>query len=660
MSTNFNEIFLKMQKSFSELKEKPRQRFSVLETISNLSNAVPTEVEEDEEGKSGTSDVKTSNMTSLNSESSSLFIREEQFQQFLKKTPNIISASDMVYTFVHGDSNREPIEYISQAKFSKEIHQNLFKNGYHAIFPIQAYSWNEIMLGRAITIVNPKRSGKTMAYLPSLLTLLSDVDNEVENSQGPIGIIFVSSSREVENAYKLCRKMVDLRKLSIVTAFGKWNCADKQLKLLNGVHLLITTPPCFLRLISQVEKLKIIDRERIQFLVFDNFDLIYEKFKADLIEVVKLTTRGADQPEKNPQIIITTSKWLSCNTNMLKLSCRPLVIIGDHIEAGIYSKSRFIVKRLSLEEKQKSLIAYLKTGEYCVEKTIVFVKNELELSELIAICRRHSIEFISLNSYDSIEGQNCDKSEEIWKQSDENMLKVVLATDKAMVNYRLKNAQNIVHYSLPDKWTIFSKRFAASFAFYKNYLKKLSPLIPKAIIMLDQNNVMEIPRMISFLRDHRLVKIIPQEVTELVDQITQDLERHKIETQLKKSIEICKNILKFGKCTTMNCLNRHAFIEKFDKPKYLPSTGMIKFRLHSVISPLHFIVKIKEVCEKRNEWISWKEENKEIEEKLNDLQELMGNSENRIIQAPINVEDICAYFHPVDVKWYRAKVFYVG
>lgn len=358
-----------------------------------------------------------------------------------------------------------------------------------------------------------------LAYLPSLLTLLSDIDNEIDNSQGPVGIIFVSSSREVENIYKLCRKMVDLKNISIVKAFGKWNCPEKQLKLLNGVHLLITTPPCFIRLLSQVEDLIIIDRERIQYLVFDNFDLIYEKFKTELLRVMKMTTRGADHPEKNPQIIITTSKWLSCSNNMLKLSCRPLVIIGDPIEAGIYAKSRFIVKRMSQEEKQKSIIANLKLGNYRVEKTIVFVKNELELGHLIGICRRHSIDFISLNSYDSNESQH-DINEDIWKQSDENMLKVVLATDKTMINYRVKNAQVIVHYSLPEKWTVFSKRFGSSLAYYKNYLntnKRCSNLIPKAIIMLDHDNVMEIPRMISFLRDHRLVKVIPPEVSELVN-----------------------------------------------------------------------------------------------------------------------------------------------
>lgn len=145
-------------------------------------------------------------------------------------------------------------------------------------------------------------------------------------------------------------------------------------------------------------------------------------------------------------------------------------------------------------------------------------------------------------------------------------------------------------------------------------------------------------------------------------EITQDLERHKVETQFVKRAEICSNMLKFGKCTAINCSRRHAFIKEFDNPQHLPTTGVIKFRLYAVKSPLHFVIKIKECCASENcgEWTSWKEQNKEIEAKLNELQELMGDSDNRVIHAPIVVDEMCAYFHVRDVKWYRAKVINVG
>lgn len=157
MSSNFDEIFLKMQKSSSDLRANRKHRFRILENGSDLSVAALTEE------KSNTSNTKDNSFDFTSaSEASSMFKKDERFEQFLKKTPNIVYASDLVYTFVHGDSIREPIEYISQAKFTKEIHQNLNKSGYRVVIPIQAYSWNEILSGRAVTIVNPKCSGKTM------------------------------------------------------------------------------------------------------------------------------------------------------------------------------------------------------------------------------------------------------------------------------------------------------------------------------------------------------------------------------------------------------------------------------------------------------------------------------------------------------------------
>lgn len=163
--------------------------------------------------------------------------------------------------------------------------------------------------------------------MPALLTLLSDIQIDKENSHGPIGIIFAASSKEVDDIFDLCKQLVNLVKIKIVRAYGQWNCAKKQLELINGVHLLITTSPCFIRLVTQNDGLKIFDKNRIQHIVFDNYDYIYDKYKNDVVESLKLLTYGANNPEKNPQIIVTSSKWLDCINNMLKLSCQPLVII---------------------------------------------------------------------------------------------------------------------------------------------------------------------------------------------------------------------------------------------------------------------------------------------------------------------------------------------
>lgn len=97
-------------------------------------------------------------------------IADQKFQHFLKKEKNVVVLSDVAKTFVHSSAEYDvqPLEHLSQAHFTKEIHSNLFKHGYRTIFPIQAYSFNEICTGRSVVIVNPKCSGKTMGMYTNI------------------------------------------------------------------------------------------------------------------------------------------------------------------------------------------------------------------------------------------------------------------------------------------------------------------------------------------------------------------------------------------------------------------------------------------------------------------------------------------------------------
>lgn len=496
MACNFGEIFKKLQQSSTQIAERKSQD-------------IQNEMEDPEKHS-----PHDQSEVSINSDISFKF-KKCSFKHSLMKDERIISTTDVARIFVDGENPREPIEHIDQAGFTKEIHQNLFRTGYRTVFPIQAYSWKSISEGRSITIVSQKRSGKTITYLPALLTLLSDIDLE-ESSEGPIGVILASSSQEVDVIYKLCRQLVNLSKFSIITASGKWNIHETQLKLLNGCHLLITTPPCFLRLTTSVDDIKFFNRCMLKHLVFDNFDEIVEKYQQQCVQdVLKICTYGSQKSHENAQIIITTTKWKESTASMQALSCFPLVVIGDHIEAAIYAKSRFVISRLSPKEKQNQLIHHLECIEYRKHKTIVFVSNTHELENVKEIFNSYMVEYIALKSSEKID------VDEIWKKQDGSM-KVVLVTDDAMISYKFKNAQAIIHFGLPKTWSVFTKRFASSFEYYKIFVtsKAKNRFTPTAIVMMDQDNIKEIPKMISFLRDHRLANTpnqMPQEILKFVE-----------------------------------------------------------------------------------------------------------------------------------------------
>lgn len=121
-------------------------------------------------------------------------------------------------------------------------------------------------------------------------------------------------------------------------------------------------------------------------------------------------------------------------------------------------------------------------------------------------------------------------------------------------------------------------------------------------------------------------------------------------------VQICSNTLKFAKCSLFKCEKRHAFINKVDKPKYLPTKGSMKISLLDVKSPNHYIIKVEEVESGKGKWISWKERNEEIENKLNELQKYMRDTCNVIYEEAVIVGKYCAYFSTKHVQWYRALV----
>ena len=155
---------------------------------------------------------------------------KEKYQDILGKQAPLIQSERSI--FVHGTDLKAPILNANEANFTEIIHKKLFKYGYRSIFPTQAHSWNEIVDGRSVTIVNNQNSGKTMTFLPPLLSLLSvKFETDEESSQGPIALIITNTSREVEALYSLCKQLLPNKDVKIVKAFGIWNFKDKWNKI---------------------------------------------------------------------------------------------------------------------------------------------------------------------------------------------------------------------------------------------------------------------------------------------------------------------------------------------------------------------------------------------------------------------------------------------
>jgi superfamily II DNA/RNA helicase len=172
--------------------------------------------------------------------------------------------------------------------------------GYETIFSIQTHAIKPIVELTSALLVGEERSGKTISFLiPILSHLLDNVEtNENDNdqekieenvnfAQGPTALI-ISSSLGIENDYYTCKDLLKSTKhLDIVKCSASKNLEALTICLLNGCDMLFSTPGKFCRLIKY-KSLKLFNKEKLRFVVFDNIDSIIDNSLVEINEILNL------------------------------------------------------------------------------------------------------------------------------------------------------------------------------------------------------------------------------------------------------------------------------------------------------------------------------------------------------------------------------------
>lgn len=590
---------------------------------------------------------------------------------FCSKWQNpILSTTTAKPVFVHGKYLPDPVESIETAGFSKEVHEGLHALNFRAVYRTQSFGWPLIQEGRSVFIINGPRSGKTFSYLPAILTSIAfEAENGVRAPQGPTAVIVTRSSRQVEEIYKYCSNMVPRNKFEIVKASGLWNLDDIKISLLNGCDLLITTPPCFSRL-AEGEAIRMISRNRVKHLIFDELDTMHDNFEKEIAFVVKACTNGDKAPETNPQIVVTSASWMPWLRKYMKLTCDPVVIIGSFIEAALYASCEVKIVKVTLEKKLLELLDLLETGEWKQRKTIVVINSDKEADLLEAALRKHQISLYKINII--TDRENAARVANGWNNADKDLF-VLLITDEMWPSLSIRNAEILIHFSLPDNWKKFSQRLVMMSG---NFLRKAegkSNVRLDSIVLLDDANANEIPKLVEFLKDREVLKDIPAPVSEMVQvsslisvlcRTTSKFPFQEINHNreiLKHSrgdgiTPMCVNILEFGECPNVSCKGRHAFTQLHDtcSPK-MPTDGLVKFIMVGIRSPSQYAIQVRKYLPLDDyEWISCTNTITDTRNSLEGLQVIL-NYKNSI-QIPILAGDLCAFFSAKKVKWVRCRI----
>ena len=309
---------------------------------------------------------------------------------------------------------------------------------------------------------------------------------------------------------------------------------------------------------------------------------------------------------------------------------------------------------------------------YSTEKTLIIAS-----SDAIQICNK--LKSTSIR-YLLVDGEDNDANKSLmhkWINEKPGKMTVLVCTDEIFKDLRFKNVQHLIHFTLPESWTSFGFRFSSCFDFYMKNVENNEQKSSCLVLLDNENNQTnrELPRLIEFLKSHKLAKISPE-----IEQMVLSIVKQQELDNLKDFVPFCDKIINFGHCeNSLECASRHVFTD-WDLPgeqipkdgrvsncllilrlaKYILNSQQIKFEIIKVRTAKQISVKI---LAKRpvgsNIWVSVCD-TAHISLFLQ-MTNHFNNQDNHQIYAPIILNGLCAIstdtdIHQNSVKYHRCRV----
>lgn len=340
---------------------------------------------------------------------------------------------------------------------------------------IQMCMWPQMHSSYRHAIIISNQSDYTSLYLPVLLNnvIQSSSNHAKPEFMGPIAIIFAHNSEKVNEIAKRCETFV--RNFKVVKAVG--TCDDQKIEIINSCDILITTPPAFIRLTSNI-CLKIIDVNRFKHVAFDAFHLISSKYEKDINRIMKFCL--ADN-EKVPHVILTsgicTSYVKQKFINQL-LHEKTAMCFDSFIDAAVCAEMEIKLKICeSIDEKVEKLLRAENL------KDAVVIINDEDVGKLKGISSSYKERFSVL-------------------------------TDSTLEISNIKNVKNLIHLSTAKNWKTFTNRLGLMYESINDKLNGHDVKLETTVLFREQD-ISEYEALITFMIDRKLCNNGIQKIIEV-------------------------------------------------------------------------------------------------------------------------------------------------
>ncbi|KAH1014972.1 putative ATP-dependent RNA helicase TDRD12 [Dendroctonus ponderosae] len=485
---------------------------------------------------------------------------------------------------VHGDSIPIPIKHVANINIHADIYKNISKINYKESKRIQMYAFPSITRNQNVIMINDSQSGKTMAYLPILISFIMEKEERYSKLNkmggGPIVVIMCSSSKKCEDIYDLTWLILGKqnRRISLVTYPGHGN--------ISNIDVLITMPTVLSSLIST----RATNFKRLCHLALEDADVMLK----DQTELIKKFINYSNQVLENRncpksiQLIMCARHWTPEIENMLlSLNKIPIVCIGNHLEAALYGKMKFTMQFLEASCKEQFMHNLLKDTFKFTKSVIICNRDEIDDVQTFLMLK--GIEFTSFSGV--TQHEDILYLEKVWTNKYRGDFSVLLCTDDIYNIITITNAHMLIHFSLPYSWSQFIRRFSCLLENIQSPLDTKERKIEiSSFVLIDENCEARMSKFRNFIKIAGLEKALPEEIQAYF----QGLENQEQNNRADRNLELCGTIKLFGKCESLHCKNRHVLRKDLDISDLLPQNGILKFKIVKMITGASCSIKLLE------------------------------------------------------------------
>ncbi|CAL1536832.1 unnamed protein product [Lymnaea stagnalis] len=454
---------------------------------------------------------------------------------------------------------------VSELPFHRDVKKVLENHSIKTAQSIQTFAWAAVHSGRHVVGIAPARHGKTLAYVPGLISELLDEIPYVAlpNGKGPIALIVVPNWRKARDVHDHVQKFVgsdNNRKKKIPTiviyAGGSEDEDTVKLSLLKGCKILISTPNSVLRMLDQ----EFTSFKRLCHIVLDDAEMLAARFPDEVDEIMqryKLIIKEYKDLDIPKQIMVFASEW---NSNIdrfcLQYTSVPIIVISSRVEASVYGGVKQFVTLLRLNERLTAFCNLLDSLKS--DHVVAFSSDSDEVEEMWQAARSRGVYCLII--HEKLSQDTISAARDQWLHSSHTkQLLLMVCTDQCYEDLAITNATCVIHYGLPASKTKFGNRLMCMLDYFIDRTSKIQPeMQPVSHVILTENCANHLS---SF---YELLQRCPSEYD--AKNLEGFLNGYITSLESDPTKHLCPLLKSFGKCMKdkVKCKNRHMFIPEQD------------------------------------------------------------------------------------------------